>query len=179
MHLKRLTGPVVKWFDRWPTVTHCGEVYVGRCTRRRQNPSLKRPAAKSVFQIHSVNEARKVEIKRTLRRSELLVFFEKWESCTVVTEACGAAHHWARVLTGLGHTVKLIAAETVRPFVKKGTKNDAADAAAICEAASRPDVKFVPPRAWHSRASWRSIRGAVAAGQTADDAGERHARPGS
>jgi error-prone DNA polymerase len=58
-------------------------------------------------------------------------------------EACGAAHHWARILTGLGHTVKLVAAEAVRPFVKKGKKNDAADAAAICEAASRPDVKFV------------------------------------
>jgi error-prone DNA polymerase len=59
-------------------------------------------------------------------------------------EACGAAHHWARVLTGLGHDVKLIAPEAVRPFVKKGKKNDAADAAAICEAASRPGVRFVP-----------------------------------
>jgi error-prone DNA polymerase len=61
-------------------------------------------------------------------------------------EACGAAHHWARMLTGLGHTVKLIAAEAVKPFVKKGKKNDAADAAAICEAASRPDAKFVPAK---------------------------------
>jgi error-prone DNA polymerase len=61
-------------------------------------------------------------------------------------EACGAAHHWARILTGLGHTVKLIAAEAVKPFVKKGKKNDAADAAAICEAASRPDAKFVPAK---------------------------------
>ena len=100
--------------------------------------------AKSVFQIHGVNEAGKAEIKRKLRRSELILFFEKQETCTVVMEACGAAHHWARTLTGLGHTVKLIAAETVKPFVKKGKKNDAADAAAICEAASRPDVTFVP-----------------------------------
>src|ERR1700723_188670 len=61
-------------------------------------------------------------------------------------EACGAAPHWARMLTGLGHTVKLIAAEAVKPFVKKGKKNDAADAAAICEAASRPNVKFVPAK---------------------------------
>jgi error-prone DNA polymerase len=99
--------------------------------------------AKSVFQIHGVNEAGKAELKRKLRRSELIPFFEKQETCTVVMEACGAAHHWARILTGLGHTVKLVAAETVRPFVKKGKKNDAADAAAICEAASRPDVKFV------------------------------------
>ena len=100
--------------------------------------------AKSVFQIHGVNEAGKVEIRRKLRRSELIAFFEKQESCTVVMEACGAAHHWARILTGLGHTVKLIAPEAVKPFVKKGKKNDAVDAAAICEAASRPDVKFVP-----------------------------------
>jgi transposase len=62
----------------------------------------------------------------------------------VVMEACGAAHHWARILSGLGHTVKRLAPAAVKPFVKKGKKNDAADAAAICEAASRPDVKFVP-----------------------------------
>jgi transposase len=102
--------------------------------------------AQSVFQIHGVNETGKVELKRKLRRSELIAFFEKHESCTVVIEACGAAHHWARMLTGLGHTVKLIAPEAVKPFVKKGKKNDAADAAAICEAASRPDVKFVPAK---------------------------------
>src|SRR4051812_41765329 len=99
--------------------------------------------AKSVFQIHAVNEAGKVEIKRKLRRSELIAFFEKQESCTVVMEACGAAHHWARVLGGLGHTVKLIASEAVKPYVKRGKKNDPADAAAICAAASRPDAKFV------------------------------------
>ena len=100
--------------------------------------------SKSVFQIHGVNEAGKAELKRKVRRSELIAFFEKQERCTVVMEACGAAHHWARILTGLGHTVKLIAPEAVKPFVKTGKKNDAADAAAICEAASRPDVKFVP-----------------------------------
>ena len=61
-------------------------------------------------------------------------------------EACGAAYHWARMLTGLGHSVKLIAPEAVKPFVKKGKKNDAADAGAICEAASRPDLKFVPAK---------------------------------
>jgi error-prone DNA polymerase len=100
--------------------------------------------AKSVFQIHGVNEAGKVELKRKVRRGDLIAFFEKQPRCTVVMEACGAAHHWARILSGLGHTVKLLAPEAVKPFVKKGKKNDAADAAAICEAASRPDVKFVP-----------------------------------
>jgi transposase len=100
--------------------------------------------AKSVFQIHAVDEAGNVAIRRKLRRNELIPFFEKQAACTVVMEACGAAHHWARVLTGLGHEVKLIAPEAVRPFVKKGKKNDAADAAGICEAASRPGMRFVP-----------------------------------
>src|SRR5271156_2034060 len=99
--------------------------------------------AKSVFQVHGVNESGKVEIKRKLRRSELIPFFEKLGVCTVVMEACGAAHHWTRILSSLGHAVKLIAPEAVRPFVKKGKKNDATDAAALCEAASRPDMKFV------------------------------------
>ena len=100
--------------------------------------------AKSVFQVHGMNEIGKVEIRRKLRRSELIPFFEKQEACNVIMEACGAAHHWARILSGLGHEVKLIAPEAVKPFVKKGKKNDAADAAALCTAASRPDMKFVP-----------------------------------
>src|ERR1700682_5388051 len=102
--------------------------------------------AKTVFQIHGVDEAGKAEIRRKLRRNDLIAFFEKQATCTVVMEACGAAHHWTRMLTGLGHSVKLIAPEAVKPFVKKGKKSDAADAAAICEAASRPDMKFVPAK---------------------------------
>jgi transposase len=100
--------------------------------------------AKSVFQVHGVNETGKAEIKRKLRRSELIPFFEKQEACTVVMEACGAGHHWARILSSLGHEVKLVAPEAVRPFVKKGKKNDPADAAALCAAASRPEMIFVP-----------------------------------
>jgi transposase len=100
--------------------------------------------AKSVFQIHAVDETGNALIRRKLSRTELIPFFEKHEACSVVMEACGASHHWARLLVGLGHHVKLIAPEAVRPFVKKGKKNDAADAAALCEAASRPDMKFVP-----------------------------------
>src|ERR1700680_1195360 len=102
--------------------------------------------AKTVFQIHGVDEAGKAEIRRKLRRNDLIAFFEKQATCTVVMEACGAAHHWTRMLTGLGHSVKLIAPEAVRPFVKKGKKNDAADAAALCEAASRPDLKCGPAK---------------------------------
>jgi len=100
--------------------------------------------AKSVFQVHGTDNAGKAQLKRKLRRSELIPFFEKQAACTVIIEACGAGHHWARLLSELGHEVKLIPPEAARPFVKKGKKNDAADAAALCAAASRPDVKFVP-----------------------------------
>ena len=99
--------------------------------------------AKSVFQLHGIDATGKVQLKRKLRRGELIAFFEQQPRCTVVMEACGAAHHWARVLSGLGYEVKLIASEAVRPFVKRGKKNDVADAAAICAAAARPDAKFV------------------------------------
>ena len=99
--------------------------------------------AKSVFQLHGVDAGGTVQLKRKLRRGELIALFEQQPRCTVVMEACGAAHHWARVLSDLGYEVKLIAPEAVKPFVKRGKKNDAADAAAICAAASRPDAKFV------------------------------------
>jgi transposase len=100
--------------------------------------------AKTVFQVHGVDESGRVALKRQLRRGELIPFFEQQPRCSVVLEACGAGHHWARLLSGLGHEVKLVAPEAVRPFVKKGKKNDAADAAALCVAGSRPDIKFVP-----------------------------------
>jgi transposase len=102
--------------------------------------------AKSVFQLHGIDASGMVRLKRKLRRSELTAFFEQQPRCIVVMEACGAAHHWARVLSGLGHEVKLIASEAVKPFVKRGKKNDAADAAAICAAALKPDAKFVAPK---------------------------------
>ena len=100
--------------------------------------------AKAVFQVHGVDEGGRVALKRQLRRGELIPFFEQQPRCTVILEACGAGHHWARLLSGLGHEVKLIAPEAVRPFVKKGKKNDAADAAALCVAGSRPEARFVP-----------------------------------
>ena len=109
--------------------------------------------AKSVFQVHAVNEAGQVEVRRKLRRGEVVPFFAAQPACTVVLEACGAAHHWARVLTGFGHEVKLIAPEAVRPFVKRGKKNDAADAAALCEAGRRPGVRFVPAKSAEQQAT--------------------------
>jgi error-prone DNA polymerase len=108
--------------------------------------------AKAVFHVHGINEAGKALVRRKLRRNEVIGFFEAQPTCMVVLEACGAAHHWGRVLTGLGHTVKLIAPEAVRPFVKRGRKNDAADAAALCEAARRPEVKFVPVKGLEQQA---------------------------
>jgi hypothetical protein len=100
--------------------------------------------AKSAFQIHGVDENGKAVLKRKLHRHELAAFFERQPRCTVFLEACGASHHWGRLLTGLGHEVKLIAAEAVRPFVKRGRKNDAADAAALCVAGAQPEMRFVP-----------------------------------
>jgi len=108
--------------------------------------------AKAVFQVHGVDESGRAVLKRKLRRNELVAFFAQQARCTVIIEACGAGHHWARLLTGLGHEVKLIAPEAVRPFVKKGKKNDAADAAALCVAGSRPEVRFVPIKTMEQQA---------------------------
>jgi error-prone DNA polymerase len=109
--------------------------------------------AKSVFQLRAMDAAGEVRLRRKLRRGELIPSFEGLRRRTVVAEACGAGHHRARVLSGLGHEVRLIAPEAVRRFVKRGKKNDAADAAAVCAAASRPDARFVPAKSRSSRAS--------------------------
>ena len=100
--------------------------------------------AKAVFQLHGADATGKAVLKRKLHRSAMVPFFEKLPACRIILEACGASHYWARTLSGLGHDVKLIAPEAVRPFVKKGKKNDPADAAALVTAASQPDMKFVP-----------------------------------
>jgi len=98
--------------------------------------------AKNVFQVHGVDCAGNVVIRRQLRRRQLLPFFKKLPGCLVGIEACATAHHWGRHLIGLGHEVKLMPPHYVRPYVKRG-KNDAADAAAICEAVTRPTMRFV------------------------------------
>ena len=100
--------------------------------------------AKATFQVHGIDETGRAALKRKLHRGGVVAFFAAQPACTVVLEACGAAHYWGRVLGALGHEVKLVPPEAARPFVKRGRKNDAADAAAICEAARRPEVKFVP-----------------------------------
>ena len=98
--------------------------------------------AKSVFQVHGVDEAGGVVIRRQIRRGQLLQFFAKQPACVVGMEACASSHHWARELSALGHEVKLMPAQYVKPYVKRG-KNDAADAEAICEAVTRPTMRFV------------------------------------
>jgi len=99
--------------------------------------------AKSVFQLHGVNEAGSVLFRKKLSRSQFYKFMASQVAATVVMEACGSAHFWARELEALGHDTKLIPSQYVRPFVKR-QKNDAADAEAIVIAAQRPDMKFVP-----------------------------------
>jgi transposase len=98
--------------------------------------------AKAVFQIHGVNEHGKVAVRKQLKRAEMSSYFANLEPCLIGMEACGSAHHWARKLEGYGHTVKLMAPQFVKPYVKTN-KNDMADAEAICEAVSRPNMRFV------------------------------------
>lgn len=99
--------------------------------------------AKNVFQVHGVNAYGKVKLRKQLRRDQVTAFFANLPPCLIGMEACGSAHHWARKLQALGHTVKLMAPQFVKPYVKSN-KNDAADAEAICEAVARPTMRFVP-----------------------------------
>ena len=99
--------------------------------------------AKSVFQVHGVDASGTVVIQKRLARAQLLPFFKQQSSCLIGIEACGTAHFWARELSALGHAVKLVPAQYVKPYVKR-VKNDAADAEAICEAVTRPNMRFVP-----------------------------------
>lgn len=98
--------------------------------------------AKSVFQVHGIDEDGTTILVKRLRRKQLIRFFEKLPSCLIGMEACATAHHWARKLVALGHEVKLMPPKYVKAYVKRG-KNDAADAEAICEAVRRPTMRFV------------------------------------
>ncbi len=98
--------------------------------------------AKNVFQVHGVDAAGETVIRRQLRRSRVWPFFAQLPGCLVGMAACATAPHWRRQLMGLGHEVKLMPARYVKPYVKRG-KNDAADAAAICAAVTRPTLRIV------------------------------------
>ena len=99
--------------------------------------------AKSIFQIHGVNEHGKCLFNKLLKRAQMISFFANLPPCLIGMEACSSARYCASKLQGLGHTVKLMAPQFVKPYVKTN-KNDAADAEAICEAVSRPNMQFVP-----------------------------------
>jgi transposase len=98
--------------------------------------------AKNVFQVHGIDADEKVVVRKQLRRSQVMAFFAALPPCLIGMEACATAHHWARELTKLGHEVRLMPAKDVKAYVKR-SKNDAADAEAICEAVRRPTMRFV------------------------------------
>jgi transposase len=99
--------------------------------------------AKNVFQLHGVGSFEQIVLKKKLKRADVLAYFRTLAVCQIGMEACGGAHHWARSLIAMGHSVLLMAPQFVKPYVKTN-KNDAADAEAICEAMSRPGMRFVP-----------------------------------
>lgn len=108
--------------------------------------------AKSVFQVHAISAAGETAVRKALRRSQVLPFFTKLPPCLVGIEACGTSHHWARELTRLGHEVRLMPPAYVKPYVKRG-KTDANDAEAICEAVTRPTMRFVPVKSPEQQAA--------------------------
>lgn len=113
--------------------------------------------SKHVFQLHGVDENERPVLRRRLGRKELEGFFAKLPATQVGLEACGASHHWARVLRGLGHQVALLPPQYVKPYVKRG-KNDAIDAEAICEAMSRPNMRFVAVKSAERQAALMLLR---------------------
>ena len=108
--------------------------------------------SKTVFVLHGVDSAEQPVLRRKLRRQQVVEFFAALPPTQVGIEACGASHHWARTLTGLGHAVRLLPPQDVKPYVRRN-KNDAADAEAICEAMSRPTMRFVPVKTAEQQAA--------------------------
>lgn len=108
--------------------------------------------AKNVFQLHGVDAQGQVVLRKALRRANMIAFFTKLPPCLIGMEACSTAHHWARTLMELGHEVRLISPAYVKPFVKRH-KNDAADAAAICEAVVRPSMRYVSVKSEEQQAT--------------------------
>ena len=108
--------------------------------------------SKSVFQVHGVDEHERPVLRRQLGRAQMEKFFAKLPATRIGLEACGASHHWGRVLRGLGHEVVLISPQYIKPYVKRG-KNDAIDAEAICQAMSRPGMRFVPIKSREKQAA--------------------------
>src|SRR5918912_2479228 len=141
--------------SRW---RHRGaSVEVARRPRRRETSGMHVTTigldiAKNLFQVHGADAQGRPVLKRKLARGKVLEFFANLPPCLVGLEACGAAHHWARELRRLGHEVRLMPPAYVKPYVKRG-KTDAADAEAICEAVTRPTMRFVPVKSREQQAA--------------------------
>ena len=116
--------------------------------------------AKSIFQVHGVDTNGRVVIRKSLRRAQMLPFFARLPSCLVGMEACGTSHYWERELIKLGHEVRLMPPAYVKPYVKR-SKTDAADAEAVCEAVTRPTMRFVPVKSPSSRRRCRCTEHAI------------------
>jgi Transposase len=108
--------------------------------------------AKHVFQVHGIDASGRVIVAKALRRKDVLAFFAQLPECLVGMEACGSAHHWARELIKLGHDARMMPPAYVKPYVRR-QKNDAADAAGICEAVTRPSMRFVGVRTLENQAA--------------------------
>ena len=140
------------------TASRCQSVKAIRQSRAKWEPPVMEIStigldlAKNVFQVHGVDSKGNVVVRRTLRRAQLLPFFAKLPPCLVGMEACGTAHYWARELIKLGHDVRQMPPAYVKPYVKRG-KTDAADAEAICEAVTRPTMRFVPVKSPEQQAA--------------------------
>src|SRR3954453_9908323 len=125
---------------------------------RQREPSMTKIStigldlAKNVFQVHGVDEFGAVVVKRQLRRAAVEKFFAQLPPCLVGMEACGSAHHWARVISRYGHEVRLMPPAYVKPYVKRN-KNDGRDAEGVCEAVTRPTMRFVPVKSIAQQAS--------------------------
>src|ERR1700684_3369153 len=140
------------------TASRCQGVNAVRHSRAKWEPSAMQittiglDLAKSIFQVHGIDATGQVVVRRSLRRAQMLPFFAKLPSCLVGIEACGTSHHWARELIKLGHEVRLMPPAYVKPYVKRG-KTDAADAEAVCEAVTRPTMRFVPVKSPEQQAA--------------------------
>jgi transposase len=131
--------------------------------------------AKSVFQVHGIDAAGNVVVRRQLKRRYVLIFFQKLPPCLVGIEACASSHHWSRELQALGHTVRLMPPAYVKPYVKRH-KNDATDAEAICEAVTRPNMRFVATKTPEQQSCLTLHRTPALVHPPADLGDQRHPR---